>query len=244
MDAVVIAFASGKGGTGKSTAAVLAGGALAALGKKVVLVELAPSLRSVDVIAGVNELVVFDLEDILSGYAAPSKAVVDSPIYPGLSVIPAPYTGGQIIPESMELLCARFAPHFEFILLDVASGFGPAFEAATYVSHRMVLVETPDPVALRDGRLLVDTLHDFPIPMRLLLNRVDADIVLECGVLEDLDEAIDIIGLQLLGVVPESPLIRRATTVGEALPKNSREAKIFTAVAQRILGEEVPLLMQ
>ncbi len=244
MGAEVVAFASGKGGTGKSTSAVLVGAALAALGKRVVLIELAPSLRSVDIIAGVSELVVFDLEDILSGGTAPSKAVVESPIYEGLSIIPAPYQGGRIIAESMELLCARFGPHFDFILLDVAAGFGSAFEAAAFVANQMLLVETADPVALRCGRLMVDTIGSMPIKMRLILNNVNPYSVMNGEGLEDLDEAIDIVGLQLLGVVPESEDIRRAANTGTALPKNGREEKVFQAIARRMLGEDVPLMVQ
>ncbi len=244
MDAIITAFASGKGGTGKSTTAVLVGAALAARGKRVVLVELAPSLRSVDIIAGVNDRVVFDLEDVLSGNTSPSKAVVESPIYPGLSIIPAPYRGGRIIAESMELLCARFRPHYEFILLDVASGFGPALDAAIDVAHRIILVETPDLVALRDGRLVVDSISDIPIQMRLVLNHVSPQRILEGGGVADLDEAIDIVGLQLLGVVPESDVIRKAADTGAALPASSREAKVFEAIARRMLGEEVSLVVQ
>lgn len=245
MDAIITAFASGKGGTGKSTTAVLVGAALAVRGKRVVLVELAPSLRSVDIIAGVNDRVVFDLEDVLSGNTSPSKAVVESPIYPGLSIIPAPYRGGRIIAESMELLCARFRPHYEFILLDVASGFGPALDAAIDVAHRIILVETPDLVALRDGRLVVDSISDIPIQMRLVLNHVSPQRILEGGGgVADLDEAIDIVGLQLLGVVPESDVIRKAADTGAALPASSREAKVFEAIARRMLGEEVSLVVQ
>lgn len=243
MDAIITAFASGKGGTGKSTVSALVGAALAARGSKVVLVEMAPSLRSMDVITGVTELAVFDLEDVLSGYSSPSKAVVRSPLYPGLSVIPAPYSGGQIIPESMELLCARFRPHFEHILLDVSSGLGSAFMAAADVAHRFIMVETPDPVALRDGRLLVDTLDDMPIQMKLLLNRVNPARVLASSAIEDLDEAIDTVGLQLLGVIPESEAIQRSGECGVALAANSTEGHVFDAIARRILGEDVPLII-
>ena len=244
MDAIIIAFASGKGGTGKSTTAVYVGAALAALQKKVVLVELATGLRSVDIIAGVSERAVFDIADVLNGSVEPARAVVASPLYPGLSIMPAPDMGGAITKVNLQALCTRLRPHFDFILLDVAMGFGPAFEAAAAVAHRMFLVETPDPVALRDGRTLVDVGHNLPPQLRLILNRVDARRILSDGVLVDLDEAIDIVGVRLIGVVPESAVIQKAAAKSEALPQSSVAAQVYTAIAQRILGQDRPLIYQ
>lgn len=244
MDAVILAVVSGKGGTGKSTTSVFVGAALAAQGKKVVLVELASALRSVDIIAGIADRVVFDIEDVLSGRTPPSKAVVASPVYPGLDVIPAPYVGGQIVAESLQLLCARFRPHYDFIILDVAAGYGRAFRAAAVVAHRVLLVETPDPVALRDGRTLVDMMRDSAVQLRLVLNRVNPKTVLESNVLNDLDEAIDIVGVQLIGVIPDSAAILQAAAGGEPLVPGGREDRVYAAIAKRILGEEVPLVVQ
>lgn len=87
--------ASGKGGTGKSTVSVLLGGRLAAAGKKVLLIELDSGLRSVDIISGVYGKTVYDISDVLSGRCEGDKAVVESPVYKGLSVISAPYEGGR-----------------------------------------------------------------------------------------------------------------------------------------------------
>lgn len=244
MDAIITAFASGKGGTGKSTAAVFTGGALAAAGCRVVLIELAPAMRSLDVIAGVEQAAVFDLEDVLSGRVAPGKALVESPVHSGLSLLLAPYANGDILAENVDLLCQRFAGHYDHVLLDVSSGRMEVYEAAAAVANRMALVLTPDTVALRDGRLLVDAIPRGGAVPRLLLNRVDRERVLKDGVLQDLDEAIDIAGAQLIGVVPESAEIARAATTGEALPRDSLPARVFDAIARRMLGEEAPLLVK
>ncbi len=244
MDAIIIAVASGKGGTGKSVASVFMGAALAALKKKVVLIELAPGLRSVDIMAGVSEQAVFDIEDVLSGRTAPARAVVDSPLKAGLSVVPAPYLSGGITTKSLQTLCSRMRPYFDFIILDVSAGYGGVFDAAARSAHRMILVETPDLVALRDGRALVDYVARLRLNMRLVLNRVDARQIFASGVLRDLDEAIDIVGIQLLGVIPESPAIVKAASMGVGLPPLGRDAKVFDAIARRILGEDLPLLVQ
>lgn len=243
MDAVIIAFASGKGGTGKTTAAVHVGGALAALGKKVLLIEVDNALRSVDLIAGFSDAAVYDAGDVFAGRADAEKAIVPSPVYEGLSLITAPYEGGRMTAGGLGRLCAQMQPRFDYILLDVAPGLADAFEAAASLAHRVLLVLTPDPVALRDGRLLADKFAD-DTQLRLLLNRVDADFILKEDSLPDLDEAIDTVGAQLLGVIPESAAIHRASVSGGALPARSRESNVFDAVAKRLLGEEAPLIVR
>lgn len=244
MDAVILAFASGKGGTGKSTLAVLTGAALAEMGKKVVVLELAFGTRSVDAFSGISDLAVFDIEDVLSGNAAPARAVVESPIYSGLSVMPGPHAGGKMDSERLWLLCGRLKPHFDYIILDAAPGCGEEFAATAGMAQHMVLVETADPVALKSGRILADMVADAGIPVHLLLNRVDKAVALKNGYLQDLDEAIDITGAQLLGVVPESSIIQKSTLSGQALPPSSRETQVFKAIAGRVLGEDIPLIIR
>lgn len=247
MDATVIAFASGKGGTGKSTTAVFLGGALAdgSLQKKkkgVLLIELDSGLRSIDIIAGVSGQTVFDIEDVLSGACEPEKAIVESPNYKGLYLISAPYTGGQIHRAALARLIETLGPSFDYILIDTAAGMGEAFEAALDVAHRMVLVLTPDPVALRDGKLLAQDIYKKTSRVRLVLNKVSEERLEREATLRDLDEAIDIVGVQLLGVVPDSPLISQCAAKGKLLPKTSLEARVYTAIAKRIRGSEVPLV--
>ena len=245
MDAVIVAFVSGKGGTGKSTTSVFVGGALAALGKKVLLIELDSGLRSVDIIAGVSGQTVFDIQDILSGRCEPDKAVVESPWYKGLSIISAPYQGGEISPDSLKDLCEKLLPYFDYILLDTAAGIGKPFKAATETAHRIFLVLTPDPVALRDGRMVVDNLaRTENQQLRLIINRVDASRILKEGVLRDLDEAIDTVGIQLLGVVPDSTSIQQAGATGAQLSKLGQEKAVYNAIARRIAGEDIPLVYQ
>lgn len=109
---------------------VLLGSRLAARGKKVLLIELDSGLRSVDIIAGVYGKTVYDIEDVLSGRCEGGKAVVESPIYPGLSVISAPYEGGAVRGDALEVLTKRMTDYFDEIILDTAAGMGEAFQAA------------------------------------------------------------------------------------------------------------------
>ena len=169
----VLMVASGKGGTGKSTLAVGIGARLAARGRRVLLLELDSGLRSVDIIAGVCGRTVYDIEDILSGRCDADKAVVESPLYTGLSVISAPYSGGEIRPEALRVLVSGLGTAFDFVLLDTAAGLGAPFAAARAAADTALIAITPDPVTMRDGRIVADELFAAGLPsVRLLINRV------------------------------------------------------------------------
>ncbi len=235
---------SGKGGTGKSTVSVLLGAGLAARGKKVLLVELDSGLRSVDIIAGVYGRTVYDIEDVLTGRCEGDKAVVESPLYRGLHVISAPYEGGRVEPAPLAALCTVMRPCFDFVLLDTAAGMGAPFTAAAACAQKALLVLTPDPVALRDGRIVADRLIEngkVQGALRLVLNRVTRQSFGRGSAVYDLDECIDTVGIQLLAVIPESPALQQAAAAGAAVPATDPAAGAAAAMTARLLGERVPL---
>lgn len=121
--------------------------------------ELDSGLRSVDYIAGVYGKTVYDVEDVLNGRCEAGKAVVESPVYRNLYVISAPYSGGHILPAALRVFVEKVGPVFDTIVLDTAAGMGVPFEAAMGVAHRALLVLTPDPVSIRDGRIVCDALE-------------------------------------------------------------------------------------
>lgn len=244
MSAKIIMVASGKGGTGKSTLSVLIGAALAARGKRVLLIELDSGLRSVDIIAGVCGKTVYDIEDILSGRCEADKAVVESPVYPRLSVVSAPYSGGQIRPEALRVMTGKMAEVFDFILLDTAAGMGPPFLAAKSVASMGIVVITPDLVTMRDGRLVADELFASKFAeVRLVINRVNRGRG-AFNPVKNLDECIDTVGAQLLGVVPASQHIALAAACGEAIEPGTLEKRVLDSIAARLLEEEAPLLIR
>lgn len=244
MEAEIIMVCSGKGGTGKSTVSVLLGAQLAARGKRVLLIELDSGLRSVDIIAGVYGRTVYDIEDVLAGRCEGDKAVVESPLYRGLHVISAPYEGGHVEAAPLAALCTVMRPCFDIILLDTAAGMGAPFTAAAASAQKALLVLTPDPVALRDGRIVADRLIDggkAQDALRLVLNRWTRQSFGRGSAVYDLDECIDTVGVQLLAVIPESPALQQAAAAGEAVPPGDIAIQAAAAMAARLLGERVPL---
>ena len=243
MAATITMITSGKGGTGKSTVAVHLSGQLARLGKKTLLVELDSGLRSVDIISGVYGRTVYDIEDVLSGACEGGKAVVKSPFSDNLSVISAPVSGGAVDVRSLQLFCQRMQPYFEEIVIDTAAGLEAPFRAAAAVCHRAVLVITPDPVAVRVGRVVSDLLYDCGITQpRMVINRLVPERLRRMGI-PDLDWCIDQTAARLLGVVPESETIALCAAAGDPLPESCRETEIFRRMARRLNGDECPLVL-
>ena len=241
MGANVIMVASGKGGTGKSTVAVLLGAELAARGRRVLLVELDSGLRSVDIIAGVYGKTVYDIADVLSGRCEGAKAVVASPVYPGLSVISAPYEwSGTVQPAALKKLLDKLSPVFDWVLVDTAAGLGAPFKAALAVSETVLLVLTPDPVTLRDGHIAAEEAFAAGAKqVRLVLNRVGPASF--GGAVRDLDECIDTVAAQLIAVVPESSQLQLCAAKGQALPADCLAFRAVDNLARRLQGQRVPL---
>ena len=226
MNAQTIMICSGKGGTGKSTVSVLLGAQLGAWSRRVLLIELDSGLRS------------------LCGRCDGSKAIVPSPLYPGLSVISAPYEGGEVRAAPLAGLILAMREYFDYILLDTAAGMGAPFTAANRLADRALVVLTPDPVALRDGRIVADALLQSGRPasaVRLVMNRVSRSSFGKDAAVFDLDECIDTVGLQLIAAIPESRTLQRAGAAGTALPQDCPAAIAGHALAGRILGERIPL---
>ena len=216
---------------------------LAARGRRVLLVELDSGLRSVDYIAGVYGKTVYDVEDVLNGRCEAGKAVVESPVYRNLYVISAPYSGGHILPAALRVFVEKVGPVFDTIVLDTAAGMGVPFEAAMGVAHRALLVLTPDPVSIRDGRIVCDALEAGGCPeIRLIINKVPRTLA-NCGI-QSLDECIDTVGAQLIGVVPFSTEIQKAGATGAPLAPAGRPRLALRAIAARLCGQYTPLVIR
>lgn len=239
----IVMIASGKGGTGKSTTSVLLGSRLAAMGQKVLLVELDSGLRSVDYISGICGETVYDVQDVLDGRCSCDKAVMQSPLYPNLSVISAPYEGGNVSDVALKALITQIKDHFDTILLDTAAGIGNPFLCAAHVADTCLLVLQADTINLRDGRIVSDKCWESGVKeIRLILNRFNAKRFKK-GPIADLDECVDTTCAQLLGVVPESDELQTYMESGKALPVDNPAMLAMTRIARRLMGKRLPLNM-
>lgn len=241
----VIMVTSGKGGVGKSSACVLLGAALGRLGKKVLVLELDSGLRSLDLMMGLQDQVTYDIQDVLLGRCEPIRAIFSCEYCANLFLMTATSVlDASIAQEDIVRLCRGLSGYFDFVLLDSPAGVGATFEAAARACSQAILVVTPDPVSVRDGAIVSDLLEELGVGrQRLIINRVRTNLE-KLSLVPDLDRVIDTVGVQLLGVVPDSDLLLRAIASGKALPEKSLPGKAYQNIARRILGKYVKLAVQ
>lgn len=241
--AQVAAIASGKGGVGKSTLAVGLGTAAALSGKQVLVMEFDAGLRGIDIMMGLTGIV-YDLGDLLEGRCNISSAIMESPEIPGLFAIAAPASlTGHMELEDIRLLVDGLRPHFDLILLDMPAGLGLSVRASCVAADLVLVVATPDPVCIRDGGKLVQSFVEAGFENhRLVINRVSKNLMRR-QIVRDLDEVIDGVGSQLIGVVPEDHETQLASASGRPVDAKSEMRKVCSAIVRRMSGEYVPLLI-
>lgn len=237
----IVVVTSGKGGAGKSTVSVGLGSALARAGASVLLVDGDAGLRTLDLLLGVGQDVVYDLEDIFEGRCEPIRAIYPSKLYNGVSLVPAPARlEGLCSPTDMRRLCRGFAQHYDFVFIDCPAGTGRGFDTAVAAAESALVVTTPDPICARDAAIVGDLLAEQDVPSRLVINRLRVTPILQ-GKLPDLDKIIDTAGIQLIGAIPEDDELAVATAGGKPMSERGMTAECFCNIARRLCGEEVPL---
>ena len=242
MDSVTV-ITSGKGGVGKSTVAATLGAALAARGRRVLLVDCDAGLGSLDLMLGVARRRVFDIADVVSGAAEPAKAVYPCAFCENLFLLSAPQTEEDVVsPEIMRELIAVFARYYDHVLIDSPAGIGRGFLSAAAAARRSLVVATPDPVCLQAAARTRARLGEAGIgQQRLVVNRFSAARFRAQGCYRDLDSVIDAAGIRLIAVIPEDPAFAAAALRAEAAPQGSPGATAVARLAARMEGERVPL---
>ncbi len=239
--AEVIMIASGKGGTGKSTFSVFFANELALLKKKILLIELDIGLRSIDVIAGITNRAIYDIGDVLLERADVKKVLVKSNSNENLDFICAPYKDEKLPFENIKKLIDDIYKEYDYIIFDTAAGIGDAFIAARDVSDIAIIVATADLVSIRDAKLVSDAVYDSGINnIKLVINKFSRALFAKTDFL-DLDKVIDEISAQILGVIPYSYNIISSSQLGKNLPNDSIEKKVYSAIANRFIGNFIQL---
>lgn len=242
MMAKIIMITSGKGGVGKSSVCAGIGYHLAQLGGRVLTMEMDSGLRCLDIMLGVAETTVHDISDVLCGRCEPIKAIYRSPLTENLAMMPA--TLRPDAPYSSELfykLCKGLSNYYDYILIETPAGFGRTLADIAKVSELAMLVVTPDPISLRDGKVLSDYLDDRGLRNQcLIINKVKVSHG-KLEVLPNLDVVIDTVLEPLLGVIPYEPEMVCALSQGRMLSARCLAGMALRNIARRIMGEFVDL---
>lgn len=242
----IIVVTSGKGGVGKTTTVANLGAGLAQLGKKVVLVDADIGLRNLDVVMGLENRIVFDLVDVTEGACRLKQALVKDKRYETLFLLPTAQTRDKtaVTPEQMQELCQDLVRDFDYVIIDSPAGIERGFANAIAGAQKAIVVTTPEVSAVRDADRILGMLEAAgKKDLKLLVNRIRPSMV-KRGEMMSIDDVIEILAIDLLGVVPEDEFIIISTNRGEPAISNptALASGAYRNIVRRLNGENVPLL--
>ena len=245
MDSRVLTITSGKGGVGKTTTTANLGTALAMQGKKVAVVDSDIGLRNLDAVLGLENRIVYDLVDVVEGQCRLRQALIKDKRLPELYLLPAAQTRDKNAINSiqMEQLCEQLRQDFDFVLIDSPAGIEQGFRNAIVGADEIIIVANPEMASVRDADRIIGLVEAAGKPEpRLILNRLRAEMV-KRGDMMDVADVLEVLGIDLVGIVPEDEMIIVAINKGEPIvyEKRSRAGSAYLNAAQRIIGKEVPL---
>ena len=249
----VIVVTSGKGGVGKTTTSASFSMGLALRGHKTAVIDFDVGLRNLDLIMGCERRVVYDFVNVVQGEATLKQALIKDKHTPNLYVLAASQTRdkdaltkegvGQVIDELREM-------GFEYIVCDSPAGIEKGAQLALYYADDALVVTNPEVSSVRDSDRILGILQAKskraeeglePIRENLVLTRYNPERVEE-GEMMSWDDIVDLLGVPLLGVVPESEDVLNASNAGVPviLEKHSPAAQAYEDIVARYLGEERP----
>jgi septum site-determining protein MinD len=248
MSAQVITITSGKGGVGKTTVTANLATALAMLGHKVCAIDADIGLRNLDVVMGLENRIVYDLVDVVEGRCRLKQAMIKDKRLPELHLIPAAQTRDKmaVSPSDMILVADQLRETMDFVIIDSPAGIERGFRNAIAPADHVIIVTNPEVSAVRDADRIIGLLEaEEKGPARLIINRLKANMV-ERGDMLSIDDVLEILAIDLIGIVPEDEAILVSSNRGTPVAMNSTNSasasQAFRNIALRIKGENVPFI--
>ena len=239
----VIVITSGKGGVGKTTTAANLGTALSLENKKTVIVDADIGLRNLDVVMGLENRIVYDIVDVVEGTCRLKQALIKDKRFENLYLLPAAQTRDKnaVTVEQMNDLCNKLRESFDYIIIDCPAGIEQGFKNAIAGATRAIVVTTAEISSIRDADRIVGLLESSEIKNpELVINRIRPNMVRK-GEMMDVDDIVDLLSIDLIGVVPDDEYIITQTNKGEPVIQNKKapSGKAYLEIAKRILGENI-----
>jgi septum site-determining protein MinD len=237
-----IVITSGKGGVGKTTTTANLGAALAARGRRVVLVDADVGLRNLDVVLGLESRVKYHVLDVLENKVELDEALVRDKRNENLYLLAAAQTREKedVDTAQMKALVETLRERFDYVLIDCPAGIETGFKNAIAGAEHAIVVCTPEVSSVRDADRVVGLLPGDWHP-ELIVNRLRPELVRKKKMLsvEDVD---GILRLPLLGVIADEPNVIISTNKGEPLANDPTSATgaAYRAIAAKLEGENVP----
>ncbi len=250
--AKIIVVTSGKGGVGKTTSSAALGTALALKGHKTVIIDFDVGLRNLDLIMGCERRVVYDLINVIHGEANIAQTLIKDKRVDNLYILPASQTRDKdaLTKEGVETVLNELAKTFDFILCDSPAGIERGALLAMYFADEAIVVTNPEVSSVRDSDRILGVLASKtkraeegkePVKEYLLLTRYSPERV-EKGEMLSVDDVQEILSIPLLGIIPESKSVLKASNSGVpvSLDKESDAGQAYLDAVDRFLGEAKP----
>lgn len=238
-----VVITSGKGGVGKTTVTANLGTALADASKRVVVVDADVGLRNLDVVMGLENRVRRHSLDVIEERCTLDEALVRDRSRRNLALLPAAQDRDkdEMPLDAMQALVLELQSRFDFVLIDCPAGIEHGFRNAVAGAREAIIVTTPEVSAVRDADRVAGLLPP-DMPVKLILNRIRPHLVKK-GTMLTIDDVLDILRLELVGVVPDDKNVIVATNRGAPVVDivGSQTGAAFRRIASRILGEAIPI---
>lgn len=228
-----IVITSGKGGVGKTTLTANLGAKLAALGERVVLVDIDMGLNNLDIVMGLENMVVYDIIDAIEGRCRVKQALVQDIYQKNLYVLASNHSSKDkyISPQSIKMVLDSLSAGFDFIIIDCPAGIDTGFHRAVASADEAIVVATPHLSSLRDADKVISVLASYKLKkVDLVVNRVRGDLVIGGEMLSP-EEISAVLKTDLIGIVPEEDGI--LLSGGELMMAGDAE-KSFKLIAQNV----------
>jgi len=251
--AEIIVVTSGKGGVGKTTSSASLACGLARRGKKVVVIDFDVGLRNLDLIMGCERRVVYDFVNVTQGEASLRQALIKDKRFDNLFVLAASQTRDKdaLTKEGVEKVLKDLADDgFDYIICDSPAGIEKGAFLAMYFADKAVVVVNPEVSSVRDSDRILGLLDSKTrhaedgesIKAYLLLTRYNPQRV-DGGEMLSVKDVEEVLGLQTIGVIPESGDVLNASNKGEPviLDMESMAGQAYDDAVARLMGEERPM---
>jgi septum site-determining protein MinD len=244
MTATIVTITSGKGGVGKTTATANIGAALAAMGNRVVCIDADIGLRNLDVVMGLENRIVYDLVDVVEGRCKLRQALIKDKRIAELYLIPAAQTRDKsaVSPADMKRIGDDLRSEFDWVIIDSPAGIERGFRNAIAPADMVIIVTNPEVSSVRDADRIIGLIEaEEKGPGKLVVNRIKPEMVRR-GDMLDTPDIIDVLAIELLGIVPEDERVVVASNQGIPIAQESgsKAGKAFSNIARRLSGEDVP----
>ncbi|KQQ85603.1 septum site-determining protein MinD [Aureimonas sp. Leaf324] len=251
--AEVMVVTSGKGGVGKTTSTAALGAALAQNGQKVVVVDFDVGLRNLDLVMGAERRVVYDLINVVQGDANLNQALIRDKRVDTLCLLPASQTRDKdnLTQDGVDRVMDQLRSMFDWVICDSPAGIERGATLAMRHANVAVVVTNPEVSSVRDSDRIIGLLDSKTlraesggrIDKHLLLTRYDTARA-ERGDMLKVDDVLEILSIPLLGIVPESPEVLRASNLGTPVTLSdaaSAPARAYMDAAKRLMGQTIPM---